>query len=51
MEVTMRKTVFLCALPYLSDQFRLKSGVLFFIGQPGINAPNRTLYRADVFAR
>ena len=51
MEVTMRKTVFLCALPYLSDQLRLKSGMLFFIGQPGINDPNRKLYRANVFAK
>lgn len=31
--------------PYLADTYRLRDGMLYFIGQPDVKIPNRQLYR------
>jgi hypothetical protein len=34
--------------PFLSEKFRIQDGVLYFLGQPDVNTPNKTLYRLDL---
>lgn len=35
--------------PYLADHFKLRNGMLYFIGQPDVNVPNRVLYKVNLF--
>lgn len=36
--------------PYVSDKFKIRNGVLYFIGQPDVNTPNKMLYKMNIFA-
>lgn len=35
--------------PYLADNFQMRNGYLYFIGQPEVNVPNRRLYKVNLF--
>jgi hypothetical protein len=35
--------------PYLAENFRMRNGYLYFIGQPEVNVPNRRLYKVNLF--
>lgn len=43
------KTYRLTIAPYLSSAFRIRNGILYFIGQPDVNVPNRQLYKMNIF--
>ena len=45
----VRKTYSLTLAPYLSRAFRIRNGILYFIGQPDVNVPNRRLYKMNIF--
>lgn len=36
--------------PYLAARYRMRNGMLYFIGQPDANIPNRQLYKVNVFS-
>lgn len=36
--------------PYLAEKWKIRNGTLYFLGQPGITEPNKTLYKMDIFA-
>ncbi len=36
--------------PYIADKFKIRNGVLYFIGQPDVNTPNKILYKMNIFA-
>ncbi len=36
-------------LPYLAENFKIRSGTLYCIGQPDVNVPNKRLYKANIF--
>ncbi|MBL7797550.1 MAG: carboxypeptidase regulatory-like domain-containing protein [Saprospiraceae bacterium] len=36
-------------LPYLAENFKIRSGTLYCIGQPDVNVPNKQLYKANIF--
>jgi len=36
--------------PYLADKFKIRNGVLYFIGQPEVTIPNKILYKMNIFA-
>lgn len=44
------KTYQLTLAPYISEKFRIRNGVLYFIGQPDVNTPNKILYKMNIFA-
>ena len=44
------KTMELELTPYISDKFKMKNGMLYFIGQPDVNTPNKMLYKMNIFA-
>lgn len=35
--------------PHLAENFRMRNGYLYFIGQPEVNVPNRKLYKINLF--
>lgn len=35
--------------PYLAENFQMRNGYLYFIGQPEVNVPNRKLYKVNLF--
>lgn len=35
--------------PYLAENFQMRNGYLYFIGQPEVNSPNRKLYKINMF--
>ncbi len=35
--------------PYLAENFQMRNGYLYFIGQPSVNVPNRHLYKINLF--
>lgn len=37
-------------VPYLAERFQLRNGLLYFIGQPNVNIPNKRLYKVNLFA-
>lgn len=37
------------ALPYLAENFKMRNGTLYCIGQPDVNVPNKQLYKANIF--
>lgn len=46
---TSRKSYRLTVIPYLADHFKLRNGILYCIGQPDMNVPNRKLYKVNLF--
>lgn len=36
--------------PYVADKFKIRNGMLYFIGQPDVNTPNKMLYKMNIFA-
>ncbi|MFN0013125.1 MAG: carboxypeptidase-like regulatory domain-containing protein [Saprospiraceae bacterium] len=44
-----RKTYRPDVVPYLAENFKVRSGVLYCIGQPDVNVPNRKLYKTNIF--
>lgn len=36
-------------VPYLAENFQMRNGYLYFIGQPDVNSPNRKLYKINFF--
>ncbi|MEZ4941710.1 MAG: carboxypeptidase-like regulatory domain-containing protein [Saprospiraceae bacterium] len=44
-----RKTYTPAIAPYLSNNFKMRNGMLYFIGQPNVNIPNRRLYKLNLF--
>lgn len=44
-----RKTYRPTVVPYLADHFRIRNGILYCIGQPDMNTPNRKLYKVNIF--
>lgn len=45
----IRKTYTPSIAPYLSNNFKMRNGMLYFIGQPNVNIPNRRLYKLNLF--
>lgn len=43
------RTLDVSIAPYLSKKFKMRNGMLYFIGQPNINQPNQQLYRVNIF--
>jgi len=37
------------ALPFLAENFKIRNGTLYCIGQPDVNVPNKRLYKANIF--
>lgn len=46
----VRKSYTLSMAPYLIENFKIRNGVLYFIGQPMVTIPNRRLYKMNIFA-
>ncbi|MEQ1747203.1 MAG: carboxypeptidase-like regulatory domain-containing protein [Saprospiraceae bacterium] len=44
-----RKTYRPAVVPFLAENFKIRSGVLYCIGQPDVNVPNRQLYKTNIF--
>jgi CarboxypepD_reg-like domain len=44
------KTYQLALAPYVSDKFKIRNGMLYFLGQPDVNTPNKMLYKMNIFA-
>jgi len=44
------KTYQLAQVPHISDKFKIRNGLLYFIGQPDVNTPNKMLYKMNIFA-
>lgn len=44
------KSFELSLAPYVSEKFRMRNGLLYFIGQPDVNVPNKILYKMNIFA-
>lgn len=36
--------------PYLSEKWKIRNGILYFLGQPDVNVPNMMLYKMNIFA-
>jgi len=36
-------------LPFLAENFKIRNGTLYCIGQPDVNVPNKRLYKANIF--
>ncbi len=36
--------------PYLAEKFKIRNGMLYFIGQPDVSIPNKVLYKMNIFA-
>jgi hypothetical protein len=45
-----KKTYALALAPYVSEKFKIRNGMLYFIGQPDVNTPNKILYKLNIFA-
>lgn len=47
---TVSKTWGMELAPYIAEKFKIRNGLLYFLGQPDMNTPNKMLYKMNIFA-